>query len=268
MPFEICTHPWKFYVEPFRIAGNLYYVGNADVSSHLIDTGQGLILIDTGFPQTLYLLLESIRRLGFNPYDVQYILHSHGHYDHFGGTRALVELTGAKTALGAQDLEVLKSRPELSWAPEYGVNFYETFEVDISLINGQLISLGNTSIFCIHTPGHTSGTMSFFLEIEVDGAIYTAGIHGGPGLNTLTTKFLKENDLPVSNRTDYEQSLQRLREQEVDIFFAAHPDQNDTFIKQSRISDTSNPFIDKLAWPNFLDKMQNEAEREFKLDPL
>lgn len=64
---EILAHPWKFYVEPFRIAGGLYFVGNADVSVYLIDTGDGLILLDTAFPQTLYLLLESIRRLGFDP---------------------------------------------------------------------------------------------------------------------------------------------------------------------------------------------------------
>jgi metallo-beta-lactamase class B len=99
MPADICMHPWDYAVEPFCIAGNLYYVGNRDVSSHLIDTGEGLILLDTAFPQTVYLLLESIRRLGYDPDDIHTIVHCHGHYDHFGGTRALVELTGARTAL-------------------------------------------------------------------------------------------------------------------------------------------------------------------------
>ena len=111
MPADICTYPWKYHVKPFRIIGNLYYVGNGDVSSHLIDTDRGLILLDTAFPQTVYLLLESVRRLGFNPDDIRYILHCHGHYDHFGGTRALVELTGAKAALGADDIEILEARP-------------------------------------------------------------------------------------------------------------------------------------------------------------
>ena len=90
----ICCRPWEFRVEPFRIAGNVHYVGNSDVSSHLIDTGDGLILLDTAFPQTVYLLLESVRRLGFRPDDLRWIVHCHGHYDHFGGTRALGELTG------------------------------------------------------------------------------------------------------------------------------------------------------------------------------
>lgn len=268
MPDRICTHPWEFYAESFQIAGNLFYVGNADVSSHLIDTGQGLILLDTGFPQTVYLLIESIRRLGFNPDDVQYILHSHAHYDHLGGTKAFVELTGAQTALGVEDLVILDSRPELTWAPEYGFEFHETFKVDIPLVDGQNISLGNTTIRCLHTPGHTAGTISFFFNVGVDGQTYTAGIHGGPGLNTLSAEYLKSRDLPVSNRNDFQTSLKRLNSEVVDVFIAAHPFQNDTFGKQSRLGDESNPFIDQAAWPKFINKLENDAQNEFQKDPL
>lgn len=79
------------------------FVGTKPASAHLIDTGAGLILLDSGYPETLYLVLDSIRRLGFRLEDLALILHSHGHIDHIGGTRALVELTGAKTAIGAAD---------------------------------------------------------------------------------------------------------------------------------------------------------------------
>ncbi|MBR4426408.1 MAG: MBL fold metallo-hydrolase, partial [Spirochaetales bacterium] len=82
--------PWLYDTEPFNMAENIYYVGNKSVSSHLFDTGDGLLLLDTTYMQTAYLLLESIRKLGFNPNDIRWILHSHGHYDHFGGTRILV----------------------------------------------------------------------------------------------------------------------------------------------------------------------------------
>ena len=128
MAARICTHPWEFRTDGFCIAGNLYYVGNKDVSCHLIDTGEGLILLDTAFPQSVYLLLESIRSLGFDPYDIKYIVHSHGHYDHFGGTKALVELTGAKTFLGEEDIKILNEAQAMSWANEYEVFFYEKFE--------------------------------------------------------------------------------------------------------------------------------------------
>jgi len=203
MPAEICLRPWKFRAQPFRIAGGLYYVGNANVSSHLIDTGDGLILLDTAFPQTVYLLLESIRRLGFSPDDIAYILHCHGHYDHFGGTRAIVELTGAKTFLGEADVEILESRPELSWAPEYGVEFYESFEVGTLLRGGEVVSLGHTSVECVATPGHTPGSMSYFFDVVEKERKYTAGIHGGPGLNTLTGEYLERYGLLPSRRHDY-----------------------------------------------------------------
>ena len=266
MPADICMHPWKYYVEPFRIAGNLYYVGNSNVSSHLIDTGQGLILLDTAYPQTVYLLLESIRRLGFNPDDIRYILHCHGHYDHFGGTRALVELTGAKTVLGKEDVEMLKERPELSWAPEYGVEFYETFEVDRPLVDGETIALGTTSVECFHIPGHTPGSISYFFELDDGGNTYTVGIHGGPGLNTLSKAYLKQYGLPMSRRTDYMRSLQRLKPREVDLFIGAHPSQNDTLAKRSLMKERVNPFLDKTAWPMFLATLEKNVKAQFDLD--
>lgn len=256
MPHEICTRPWEFAVEPFRIAGNLYYVGNSDVSAHLIDTGEGLILLDTAFPQTVYLLLESIRKLGFDPADIKQLIHSHGHYDHFGGTRAILELTGARTFLGAGDLEVLGDRPELSWAPEYGVEFHETFAVDVCLEGGETVTLGNTAIEFLHTPGHTPGTLSWFFEVEEGGEKYRVGSHGGPGLNTLSSEYLAQYGLPLTWRDDYLRSLQLLGERDVDIFIGLHPDQSDTLGKRAAMSAEHNPFINASAWPAFL------AERE------
>lgn len=265
MTADICIHPWEYRVDPFRIAGNLYYVGNRDVSSHLIDTGEGLILLDTGFPQTVYLLLESVRRLGFNPDDIRYILHSHGHYDHFGGTRAIVELTGAKTALGKQDIMILTERPELSWAPEYGVEFYETFQVDRSLSDGDALSLGSTTVESLHIPGHTPGSLSYFFTVHHQGAEYTAGIHGAPGLNTLSDEYLKKYGLSFDARQTYMNSLVKLRQQTVDIFIGAHPGQNDTFGKRARMSENQNPFIDRQAWRSFLDTLEQNARKAFPL---
>ena len=95
--------PAGLRLEVLKQNNELYFVGSLAASCHLIDTGDGLILIDTGFPQTLYLLIDSIHRVGFDPREIRYILHTHGHYDHLGGTKQLVEMTGAKTFLGAPD---------------------------------------------------------------------------------------------------------------------------------------------------------------------
>ena len=263
MTARICTHPWEFKAEGFCIARNLYYVGNKDVSCHLIDTGDGLILLDTAFPQTVYLLLESIRSLGFNPMDIKYIIHSHGHYDHFGGTRAIVELTGAKTALGKDDAFILTARPELSWAPEYGVDFYETFRVDRLLSDGDKIMLGKTTIDCVHVPGHTPGSISYFFEICDHGKNYTVGTHGGPGLNTLAEEYLTMYGLSNEARHNYLASLEKLRTRSVDVFIGIHPGQNDTLGKCKRMTKDNNPFIDREAWPSWLSQLEAIAKETF-----
>jgi len=266
---EICRHPWLYAVEPFQIAGNIYYVGNRDVSAHLVDTDAGLVLLDTTYPQTVYLLLESIRTLGYDPQAIRYVINLHGHYDHMGGTRAVKELAGARTCIGERDMEIISEKPELSWAPEYGAQFHERFEVDRPLRKGDLIELGSTSIRCEHSPGHTAGTMSFFFNVEIDGKEYTAGIHGGPGTNTLTSRYMNEHSLPAERRKQFLATLGRLKETRVDIHLGAHPSQNDTFGKQSRKAvRTGNPFLDARAWQTFLDDVEADARALFASDPL
>lgn len=263
MPEGICTHPWKYRVDPFRIAGNLYYVGNTNVSCHLFDTGDGLILLDTAYPQSVYLLLESIRKLGFDPNDIRYVLHTHGHYDHMGGTPAIVGLIDTKTALGKEDVPYVAEPGELSWAPEYEVPFYEAFKPDILLSDGDKITLGSTEIECMHTPGHTPGTISYFTTVLERGQTYTLGIHGGPGLNTLTDNYMKKYGIPASAREDYLASMAKLRSRKVDIFIGAHPSQNDTFAKRDRTTDEKNAFIAPEDWMRFLDGMEGKAREMF-----
>jgi len=90
--FHHWQKPWNGYIKPFKIIGNLYFVGSHHASTHIIDTGDGLIMIDSGYPQTLYLVLANMSDLGLNFRDIKYIVHSHGHYDHLGATKALIEL--------------------------------------------------------------------------------------------------------------------------------------------------------------------------------
>jgi len=262
-PARVCTHPWEFAAEPFRIAGKLYYVGNSSVSSHLIDTGDGLVLIDATYPQTVYLLLESIRRLGFDPDDIRHILHCHAHYDHVGGTRAMVELTGAETVLGEADIEIVERLLDQTWAPEYGFGFHEGFRVDHPLNDGDVVTVGDVAFTCVAIPGHTPGSISFFFDVVEEGKTYRVGIHGAPGLNTLTEEYLAKNDLPFSRRDDYLNSLGRLRREKVDIFIGAHPAQNDTLGKRKRMTDDDNPFIDPGAWGTFLDDLETRARELF-----
>ena len=104
MSHPILNSPWAYACEPFAVSDHAYYVGNTWVGSYLLDSGDGLILIDCGMPQTVYQIFESIRKLGFDPRDIRLILVSHAHYDHAGGAEAIRQYTGAELYLGKEDL--------------------------------------------------------------------------------------------------------------------------------------------------------------------
>lgn len=245
--------PWLDYMKPFKMADNLYFVGAVGGSSHVIDTGEGLIMLDTGYPQNLYQIIENMYLMGLNPKDIKYIIHSHGHYDHLGATKALVELTGAKTFLGEADRDYANGTLDLTWAKELGTEYGEAFEPDVLLKDGDIISLGNTRIRCVSTPGHTPGTMSFFFNVFYKGKEYIAGMHGGVGTNTMQNWFLEKYNLPKTCREEFLEGLNKVRNEKVEIFVGNHVWNNATREKAEQITDDFNPFVNEKEWIPFID---------------
>lgn len=247
--------PWIGYVKPGRIFGNLYFVGTHPSSVHMIDTDDGLVLIDTGYLNNLYLVIQNIWELGFNPMDIKHILISHGHYDHSNGAPALAHMSGAKTYIGKEDLKLVTG--------EYtdGTPIPKYLDPDVLLEDGDVLTFGNTTVKCVHTPGHTDGVMSFFFNVTDGEKTYRAGMHGGVGLNTLNKPFMTKNNLPFENRQKYFDSLKKLANEHVDIFIGNHVGNNDTEgkLERSRTS-AENPFIDPTEWPRFLDKCRIKLE--------
>ena len=231
--------PWESYLTPVKMFGNLYFIGTYDASTHLIDTGEGLILIDPGYQESVYLVVNNIWELGFKPTDIKYILISHGHIDHFGGTRELASLSGAKTFIGREDLNAVS----------------EFFTPDYLIDDGDEIKLGNTVIKCVHTPGHTDGTISFFFDVSDGKNVFRAGMHGGAGTNTLTKKYLIENNLPLSNRQKFLDGIEKVRKEKVDIFVGNHAWNNHTDIKIPKLlAGEKNVFIDESEWEKYLNE--------------
>lgn len=221
-------------VKPFQIIGNVYFVGCIPASSHLIDTGDGLILIDTGYEDTLFMLVDSIYRLGFQLSDIKYIIHTHWHSDHTAATAGLVALTGAKTFIGHKDAENAKAY----------------FLPDEVLRTGNRICLGNTEIDILETPGHTEGCISLFFNTEANGKAYRVGMFGGAGVNTLTPGHYEYPNCVA----DYLNSLKQLHQEKVDVFIGNHVWNNDTCKKGELLSKgEENPFIDSDIWHTFLD---------------
>lgn len=242
-------NPWEGKVEPFRIIGNIYFVGTFQASCHLIDTTQGLILIDPGYFDTAYLVLRSIYKLGFDPADIKYILNTHWHDDHTGATAAMADLSGAKTLIGRYDGEKAK----------------QYFAPDILLADGDTLSLGNTTISFMETPGHTKGTISFFFDTEENEKIYRVGMFGGAGANTLVKGAFDYDGC----REGYRRSLHRLQKEKVDVFIGNHVWNNDTVGKGEHLLKTGeNTFIDSGLWHEFLDFCEKRLDEIIRKEQL
>ena len=116
-------------------------------------------------------MLDSIYRLGFSPVAIRYVVHTHGHCDHMGGSRSIRDLTQASFCIGADDVDVCEHRGELSEAELYDVEFTSHFTIDQALYDGDTVEIGNTQVNCVHTLGHTPGTMSYFFTINGERAV-------------------------------------------------------------------------------------------------
>lgn len=263
-PFiSLRKEPWRLRAPAFAVADNLYYIGNRNVSCHLLNTEAGLVLIDTAFARTTYLLTESIRSLGMNPSGIELILLTHGHVDHCGAARRIKELSGAVIALGEKDVKTVERGSALTCAEyAYGIIEFETFKVDRVLGHGEVIDFGGTAIRCHHTPGHTPGVMSFTFEVTVNGKRRTAGIFGGPGLWTLEDKHRAEQGY-AENRKDMAESLKYLKTLSVEVWLGAHPGLNRTFEKHelSKTGKTLNPFVDPAGWKRSLEEIELNLKR-------
>ncbi len=253
-------YPYLHRVVPFRIAGGVYYVGNRVCSAHLVDTGEGLLLIDTPFARHLPLLIESIWEAGFRPADIRYILHTHAHADHMGCTPAMAEMFGCKTCISDADARSIEARPELLMAM---IDDPGVFSPDILLKDGDSIRLGNVRVRAVLTPGHTAGTMSFFFDTIEDGQKLTCGIFGGAGFNTLCHDYFADFSVPPYIRNQFMESLEKVRNETVDVMLGNHPEANAAFEKLGRrqAGEAGNPFIDREEWARYID----ETTRRFIL---
>ena len=257
-PQEAQERPYLIDRDPFRIAGNLYYVGNMWCASHLIDTGEGLMLLDVPCASGLPGLLYNIQKLGFRVEDVKYIVISHAHTDHYGCVKALVHRTHAKTFLGRVDAQDMLGNPERTRQLDAGLGPYnESFVPDVQLEDGDVIELGNVKMRCVLTPGHTIGVMSHFWDMEVDGKTIHVGIYGGAGYGSLSTEGLKKFGQPLSMQQTFVDSIDKVWDEPVDLMLGNHPFHSDEYQKHKRsLTEETNPFIDPTEWHRFLTELK------------
>ena len=175
---------WTNPFPPFRIAGNLYYVGSEDLASYLIVTPQGDILINSNLTSSPPLIRKSVESLGFHFKDIKILLISHAHYDHCAGSAEILRETHAKYEVMAPDVSVVESggRTDFNYSADKSMQFPPT-HVDRILHDGDKVSLGGTVLTAHLTAGHTKGTTTWTLDEPEAGRTLHVVIVGSPNVN-------------------------------------------------------------------------------------
>ena len=175
---------WSQSYKPFKIAGNLYYVGTYDLACYLITTTQGNILINTGLAASAVQIKSNIETLGFTFADTKILLTTHAHYDHVGAMAYIKKMTGAKFMADEKDAEVLATGGTADYElGKNGVSF-KPVTADRLLHDGDTISLGNMQLVMLHHPGHTKGSCSFLFTVKDDQRSYKVLIANMPTIIT------------------------------------------------------------------------------------
>jgi metallo-beta-lactamase class B len=156
---------WNLPRQPFKLFGNSYFVGTQGLSSVLIATDAGLVLIDVALPQSAALIDANVKTLGFRTTDIKYILTSHAHYDHLGGVRSMQRYTRATVLASASTAQALALGHPVPEDPQFGTGPTDVFPAVTDGVrvmkDGETIALGGTTITARYTPGHTPGATTW-----------------------------------------------------------------------------------------------------------
>src|SRR3954465_728229 len=253
---------WTEPFPPFRIAGNLYYVGSKGLASYLITTPKGHVLINSDLEANVPLLKDSIARLGFKITDVKVLLISHAHWDHDAGSAAIKKLTGASYMVMDADVPVVESGGKTDF--QYGsnpANLYPPTKVDRVLHDGDQVKLGDTVLVAHLTPGHTKGCTTWTMKVSDGGKTNDVVIVGSPNVNP--GYKLVNNTLYPGIAADYERMFTVLKSLPADIFLGAHGSYFDMEEKYARMKPGApNPFIDPEGYKQFVTQKEGEFREE------
>jgi len=253
---------WTAPFPPFRIAGNLYYVGSADLASYLIATPKGLILINSNLESSPPLIERSVEQLGFHFSDIKILLISHGHFDHCAGSAEIIKQTGAKYEVMDADVPVVESGGESDFA--YGAVKTMQFppaHVDRVLHDGETVRLGGTVLTAHLTAGHTRGTTTWTMDETEDGRLLHVVIVGSPNVNP--GYKLVGNAVYPEIAADYAHGFAVLKGLACDIFLGAHGGYFDMKAKVKRLkAGKTDVFVDPAGYKAYIADREAAFERE------
>jgi metallo-beta-lactamase class B len=224
-----------------HVIGNIYYVGTQSLTSYLITTPLGHVLVNTTFERNIPLIQKSVEQLGFKFSDIKIIIGSHAHGDHQEGDALARQLTGAQVVAMAEDVPALEAmKPGGKAHP-----------IDRVIHDGDTVTLGGTTLTAHLTPGHTRGCTTWTLKTQENGRSYDVVIIGSLGVNP---GFKLVNNADVPHQADeYRQAFKVSRALPCDVPLASHGAMYNLAEKYPRIGKGPNPFIDPAGYKAELD---------------
>lgn len=254
---------WSEPYPPFRIVGNLYYVGTYDLASYLIVTNEGNMLINTGLAASTSLIKKNIEALGFSFTDIKVLLTTQAHFDHVGAMAEIKEQTGAKMMVNDKDAGVLSDGGSSDY--EFGQNgpTFAPIEVDQQLKDRETIELGTMQIVMLHHPGHTKGSSSYLFDVVDGNQQYKVLIANMPTIVT-SKKFSNIPSYPDMAK-DYAYTFNAMKKLKFDLFLSSHASQFSLHTKHNP-GDTYNPsvFIDRKGYEQSIKKLEAQYLKKMK----
>lgn len=242
---------WNVPVKPYRVIANVYYVGTNEITSFLITTPAGHILIDSGFQETVPIIRQSVRQLGFRFEDIKILLNTQAHVDHAGGLALMKQLTGARLMASEADAVLIANggKNDYRFGDEYS---YPPATTDRIIRDRDRVTLGGVTLTAHLTPGHTKGCTTWTMTVKDGGRKREVVFVGSTTINEGVR--LLDNPAYPNIASDYARTFRVLKSLRCDVFLASHASFFSMEEKMRRLErgDRTNPFIDPQGYRVFL----------------
>ena len=262
LPLLAQTDPdWTRPFPPFRIVGNIYWVGSYDLSTYLITTPEGNILINTGIGDTAKQIKASVEQLGFKITDTKILTATHGHYDHAAGMAELKRMTGARLVVEERDKELFESGGKTDFLFGDRPSFrFDPVTVDATFKDNDTIALGGTVLTAHLHPGHTKGSTSFTLNVQDGGKTYRVAIANMGSINPGTVLSGARPSYPGIG-DDYARTFKAQKDMAIDIWLASHASQF-KMLEKHKPGDPYNPerFVDPQGFKASVEELEKKYQ--------